>query len=102
MRLESLRVNLVAEQLTTRRVWRNGKRRTDTDRRLIHQHNVLDIRAVTIARAGEATRQTVVTVPANVSLADIEGDKKVVWRLEVWGRVRGWVDFGHPFVADVN
>ena len=101
MRLESLRVNLVAEQITKRKVWRKGQRHTDTDRRLIHQDNILDVRDITIASGEVVTRQAGVTVPADVSLADIEGAKKVVWRLEVWGRVRGWVDFGHPFVIDV-
>ena len=102
VRLQSLRLNLVGEQLTTREVWRDGKRRTDTDRRIIHQANVLEVRDITILSGEEAARQGDATVPANVRLADIEGGKQVVWRLEVWGRVRGWVDFGHPFVIDVN
>ena len=101
IRLESLRLNLVGEQLTTREVWRDGKRRTDTDSRLIHQNNVLDLRDITIVPGEEVARQGEATVPADVTLVDIEGDKQVVWRLEVWGRVRGWVDFGHPFVVDV-
>ena len=102
IRLESLRLNLVGEQLTRREVWRNGRRRTDTDRRLIHQDNVLDLRDITILPGDEVARQGEATVPAAVSLADIEGQKRVVWRLEVWGRVRGWVDFGHPFVIEVS
>lgn len=101
VRLESLRLNLVGEQLTKREVWRNGKRRTDTDRRLIHQHNVLDLRDITILPGEKVARQGEAAVPAEVSLADIEGGKQVVWRLEVWGRVRGWVDLGHPFVIEV-
>ena len=102
LRLESLRLNLVGEQRTRREVWRNGRRRTNTDRRLIHQINVLDLRDLTIARDEEAARQAEATVPAHVNLADIDGQKTVVWRLEVWGRVRGWVNFGHPFVIDVS
>jgi hypothetical protein len=97
----SLRVNLVGEQITKRDVWRNGRRRTETDRRLIHQTNVLDLRDISIARGEELARQAEATVPANVTLADIEGRATVVWRLEVWGRVRGWVDFGHTFVISV-
>ncbi len=42
--------------------------------------------------------QATVTIPADVQLADIEGRKEVTWRLEVWGRVRGWTGFGHPYV----
>ena len=102
IRLKSLRLNLVGEQLTKREVWRDGKRRIDTDRRLIHQDNVLDLKDISILAGEEVTRQGGATVPADVSLADIEGTKQVVWRLEVWGRVRGWVDFGHPFVIDVG
>ena len=102
IRLKSLRVNLVAEQLTRRDVWRNGEGRTHTDRRLIHQNNVLDVRNVTILPGEEVARHAEATVPADVTLADIEGEKRIVWRLEVWGRVRGWVDFGHPFVIEVS
>jgi hypothetical protein len=40
-------------------------------------------------------------VPPDVKRADIEGDKEIVWRIEVWGRVRGWADFGHPYVIQV-
>jgi hypothetical protein len=101
IRLESLRLNLVGEQLTRREVWRNGRRRTDTDRRLIHQDNVLDLKDITILPGDEVARQGEATVPAAVTLADIDGQKRVVWRLEVWGRVRGWVDFGHPFMIEV-
>lgn len=101
IRLESLRLNLVGEQLTKRRVGRNRQRRTDTDRRLIHQNNVLDLRDITVLPGAEVARQGEATVPADVRLVDIEGEKQVVWRLEVWGRVRGWVDFGHPFVIEV-
>jgi hypothetical protein len=102
IRLRSLRLNLVGEQLTRRDVWSGGKRRTDTDRRLIHQHNVVDVRELTILPGEELVRQGQATVPAEVTLADIEGDKRVVWRLEVWGRVRGWVDFAHSFVIEVS
>ena len=102
VRLGSLRVNLVAEQLTEREVWREGKRRVHTDRRLIHQSNILDVGDITILRGEEVTRQADTIVPAELTLADIEGEKRVVWRLEVWGRVRGWVDFAHPFVVEVT
>jgi hypothetical protein len=99
MHLKSLRVNFVAEQITTFK--RKGQKHSNTDRRLIHEHNVLDMRDVTIAAGEEMTRHADITVPADVNVVDIEGKRTVVWRLEVWGRVRGWVDFGHPFVIDV-
>ena len=102
IRLESLRLNLVGEQLTKREVWRKGKRRTETDRHLIHQDNVLDVKDITILPGEEVAHQRDATVPKEVTLLDIEGEKRVVWRLEVWGRVRGWVNFGHPFVIEVR
>ena len=101
IRLESLRLNVMGEQLTRREVWRNGRRRTHKDRHLIHQSNVVDVRDLTIARGAESTSRGEAMVPAEVTLVDIEGDKTVTWRLEVWGRVRGWVNFGHPFKIDV-
>jgi stage V sporulation protein SpoVS len=102
IRLRSLRVNVVAEQITRYEVWRRGRRRTEIDRHLVHQHNVVDVKDLAIARGEEFTAGVDVTVPAFVTLVDIEGRKTVVWRLEVWGRVRGWVDFGHPFVITVS
>jgi hypothetical protein len=102
IRLNSLRLNLVGEQVTKREVWRNGRRRIETDRRLIHQNNVVDLKDLTILSGNEIAHQAEATVPANVRLVDIEGRTHVVWRLEVWGRVPGWVDFGHPFLIDVS
>ena len=101
IRLASLRVNLMCEQTTTREVRRAGRTRRDRDRRLIHQVNVLDLRDVAAGRGQHVVGHATVTVPADVRPADIEGHKAVVWRLEVWGRVRGWADFGHPFVIQV-
>ena len=102
LRLESLRLNLVAEQITTRFVWRRGRRERERDRRLIHQQNVIDVTEVAVAEGEEFARRAVLIMPSHVTLSDVEGDKTVVWRLEVWGRVRGGIDFGHPFVLDVR
>jgi hypothetical protein len=92
----------VCEQITRRDARRNGRRHTDTDRRLIHETNVLDLRDITVLPGEEVARQGEATVPRDVSLVDVEGRSHVIWRLEVWGRVRGWVDFGHPFVIEVS
>jgi hypothetical protein len=100
--LQSLRLNLVAEQVTTRFVWRRGRRERDRDRRLVHQQNVIDVTEVVVAGGEEFATQAVLTMPSHVTLADVEGDKTVVWRLEVWGRVRAGIDFGHPFILDVR
>jgi hypothetical protein len=35
-------------------------------------------------------------------LATASARDDCVWRLEVWGRVRGWVDFCHPFLIEVS
>lgn len=102
IRLKSLRLNIVGEQVTTRRVWRRGKTERDVDRRLIHQHNVIDVRDVVVSDGAEAVHRAETCVPAAVTWADVEGTKTLVWRIEVWGRVRGGVDFGHPFVIEVR
>jgi hypothetical protein len=102
VRLYSLRLNLTAEQVTTRVVYRRGRRDRDRDRRLIYQHNLIDTGPLVIARGEELIRQAEATMPASLRLADVEGDKAVVWRLEVWGKVQRGVDFGHPFVLDVR
>jgi hypothetical protein len=101
MRLKSLRANLVCEQITAQDVSRAGQTRTDTDRRLIHQTNVLDLRDATVGHGEELVRHATVHVPADVTPADIEGRKQCIWRIEVWGKVRGWSDFGHPYVIQV-
>ena len=101
IRLKSLRANLVCEQITTREVWRGGRTRTDRDRRIIHQANVLDLRDAAVGPGEQIVRHATVNVPADVKLADIDGPKEIIWRLEVWGRVRGWADFGHPYVIEV-
>jgi hypothetical protein len=102
VRLYWLRLNLTAEQVTTRVVYRRGRRDRDRDRRLIYQHNLIDTGPLVIARGEELIRQAEATMPASLRLADVEGDKAVVWRLEVWGKVQRGVDFGHPFVLDVR
>jgi hypothetical protein len=101
IRLQSLRANLVCEQITAREVRRAGETRTDRDRRLVHQTNVLDLRDATLGYGEELVRHVTVSVPSAVPLADIEGKKHAVWRIEVWGKVRGWSDFGHFFVIEV-
>ena len=102
LRLASLRVNVVGEQITRYEVWRKGRRRIETDRHLIHQHNIVAVGDLTIARGEEYATSGEAVVPRDVKLVDIDGTKTVVWRLEVWGRVRGWVNFGHPFVIEVT
>ena len=102
IRLRSLRVNVVGEQITRYEVWRKGKKRIETDRRLVHQSNVVAVGNLTIGHDDEHAVRAEATVPKEVTLVDIEGDKTVLWRLEVWGRVRGWVNFGHPFVITVT
>ncbi|HEX7778090.1 MAG TPA: hypothetical protein VF424_02565 [Vicinamibacterales bacterium] len=99
IRLKSLRVNLVCEQTTTRPS--AGLSKTSRDRRIIHQSNVLDLQEAAAGPGEEVVRHAGVSVPPDVRLADIAGRKEIVWRLEVWGRVRGWADFGHPFVIQV-
>ena len=102
LRLRSLRLNLTAEQISTRFVWRRGRRERDRDRRLIYEQNVIDTGPLVIARGEELIRQAEATMPSSLRLADVEGDKAVVWRLEVWGKVQRGVDFAHPFVLEVR
>lgn len=101
IRLKSLRVNVVCEQITSRRTGRASGRKIDRDRRIIHQSNVLNL-GESVAGSGEQiVGSATVTVPADVQYVDVDGDRRIVWRLEVWGRVRGWADFGHPYVIEV-
>lgn len=99
VRLASLRVNLVCEQ-TTRRPGK-GAARSDRDQRIIHLTNMLNLGEAAAGAGEQIIRHVTVNVPAQVQLADIEGPKDIAWRLEVWGRVRGWANFGHPYDIEV-
>jgi hypothetical protein len=98
VRLKSLRVNLVCEQTT----FQPGKKRRNRDRRIIHQANVVNLGEATMGHGEQVLGQAIVTVPADVRYADIVGRREIVWRLEVWGRVRGWADFGHWYAIQVQ
>jgi hypothetical protein len=98
VRLKSLRVNLVCEQTTVR----PGKKRRNRDQRIVHLTNVVNLGETTAGPGEQVVGDATVTVPADVKYADIIGQREIVWRLEVWGRVRGWVDFGHPYVIEVH
>ena len=97
VRLQSLRVNLICEQTTIHSV--AGGAKPQRDRRIVHQTNVLDVRDAAAGAGEHVIRHATVAIPATLPTTDRPG--QIVWRLEVWGRVRGWVDFGHPFPIDV-
>ena len=99
VRLQSLRVNLICEQTTIRAV--AGGARPQRDRRIVDQTNVLDVRDAAADAGGYVIRQATVAIPVALPSAGIPGRKEIFWRLEVWGRVHGWVDFGHPFPIEV-
>jgi hypothetical protein len=97
VRLKSLRVNLVCEQTT----YQPGKKRRNRDQRIVHLANVVNLGETTAGPGEQVVGHATVTVPTEVKYADIAGHRKIVWRFEVWGRVRGWADFGHPYVIEV-
>jgi hypothetical protein len=52
--------------------------------------------------SGDALDRTVeLAVPADARLSDESPQLRVRWRIEVWGRVRHWPDFMHPFPLKV-
>ena len=102
VRLESLRANLVCEQTTELEVGRSGKQRPTFDRRIVYQENVLEVRDRDAARGGTVQAEGVVQIPADVSPSGAHGKGMTTWRLEVWGKVKGWAGFMHPFLITVR
>lgn len=101
--LQSLRVNLVCLETTTKIVRRKGRDETDRTLQQIWDTNVLDLGAMEIHEGERLQWEVELAVPANAKVTGKHGEwKSVEWRVEVWGRVRRRADFMHPFVVEVR
>jgi hypothetical protein len=103
--LQSLRVNVLCMVTTKQWRTRGNERHLDRDVRLLYQHNVLDVKAVTVPRGEELAYEAQLVVPSEQPPTGGSGapeDPEHAWRLEVWGRVRWGADLMHPFVIEVQ
>jgi hypothetical protein len=62
--------------------------------------NFLDVRQLDVGHTWETVAE--VTIPENGRPSGWMGGVKTVWKIEVWGRVRFFPDFQHPFVIRVK
>lgn len=91
--LESLRVNLICEKST-----RKGKQRQLT---YPIQDNIFASGPYEISLEDSQTSSFHVTVPADAEPSGDTGHIRIVWRLEVWGKVNNRADFMRPFAIEV-
>ncbi len=94
VRLENLRVNLVCEKSV----------RKDKSRDLTypHQMEVFDSGPCEVALLDSTEFQTSVSVPGDAEPTMDNVKVRIVWRLEIWGKVIGRADFMRPFTVVVE
>lgn len=71
------------------------------DRKYPHDARVFDFEGSALKSGESLDHEVEVTVPADARPSMDSGDLRVKWRIEVWGRVRHWPDFMHPFTIQV-
>jgi hypothetical protein len=107
--LASFRVSLVCFETIDGRIEetsKDGQRRNvrrDSERQIFKQ-TIVDERNLRIAR-GEMWEQIAeFTLPGKGKRRRrrAQGIADKTWKIEVWGKVRWWADFMHPFVVDVE
>lgn len=101
VRLRSLHARLVCE-VRTRHASESERGKTYYTTRFPHQQRIFTSDAAQEIPAGAAFEQSVsFTVPFDAPHSRESADERVTWRIEVWGRVRWWPDFMHPFTVSV-
>lgn len=97
--LLSLNGRLVCE-VRKRRTGRNGKHSYSST--YPYQERIFEIRGGVIPENQSLDHESLFTVPPGAEATLDTPELKRIWRLEVWGRVRHWPDFMHPFTVDVR
>lgn len=101
VKLSSLRANLVCLESGRTGQGRRRRRRSPSHH-LLYQHNVLDLQDV-VVRSGETFEQMVtLEIPAEARKSGREQGVEITWRIEVWGKVKNWPGFMHPFTIWVQ
>lgn len=104
--LNSLRANVRCVEL--RHHWKtrsnsDGGSETykTTDAKDLWRENILDEQPGSIPAEEFWEKSISFTVPNDYPAAHATDELEIVWKIEVWGRVRRWPDFMHPFVFRV-
>jgi len=98
VKLSSLRVNVVSEEITI-----YYPRPAKRQRRFAYpyQENHLDFGAAEIPKGETRTFSGTIIIPPHVEVRSDEPNRTVSWRLEVWGKVEGRPDFMHRFEVEL-
>ena len=96
LRLLSLHANLAGEETK----YTYAAKRTSTTR-YFGPYRMLEIERRNIDLSERVERDATFTVPEDVAPTVESPDLKVRWKIEVWGRVRMWPDFMHPFPVTI-
>lgn len=100
-RLRSLHARLICE-VRTRRESETTPGKSVYTTRYPHQDRILSCDDAQEIRAGEQFERTAsFQVPFDAPPSGEHANQSVVWRIEVWGTVRWWPDFMHPFTVSV-
>lgn len=94
VRLESLRVNLICEK--------SVRRQKTRDLTYPHQIAVFDSGPCDVSLLDSTEFQTVIPVPSDAEPTTDNVRLRIVWRLEIWGKVIGRADFMRPFTVVVE
>jgi len=92
---ESLRANLICE----RREKPLGKKNTIVT--FPCQENFFDSGPCEVPRMNVQEFRASIEVPADAEPSNYSGTLKVLWRVEIWGKVKGRADFMRPFEVEV-
>lgn len=98
IQLNSLSARLVCEVIESR-VYRG--RRTDYSTYVVDQKIPL-CGVAEAARGGLVEVVAPILAPTTADASRHEGRRRILWRIEIWGDVRHWVDYMHPYPIEVR
>jgi hypothetical protein len=101
--LQSLRANLVGEETWTVTKRTGSSQRTSYESRYLGTFNFFDSGPHEVDEHRPFEAVVTFLVPADIPASgNTPDDHNVVWKIEVWGRVRGRADFQHPYRVEVG
>jgi hypothetical protein len=96
--LRSIHANLSGEEDTWRRPRASGKR--SLNRRYLGPYRMMEIGREAVGGGETLDREGTFTIP-DVEPSLESAERKVRWKIEVWGKVSWWPGFMHPFVVKI-
>ncbi|MBI5556273.1 MAG: hypothetical protein HY885_01395 [Deltaproteobacteria bacterium] len=104
IRIKSISANLVCE-IVTRKAIRNqksGKEKWAYVSSFPCQQNIFRTGPADVSSGGAFDYAAEFTVPANSAPTSGQDERRVIWRIELWGKVEGGADFMNPYTIEVS